>query len=378
MGSFDVSCGLSSLPIHTYDNTGFVILEKKPVYLPRDFPSPGKTLIVNATDLYRPVLPPVFGVYDDYGRITDIRETATTKVIEKMFGRPVQQVIDCIVSSDDIYDMRSTVAETYASNPNLITDRPESIPDHLKNLGFTVENQGRVNAYVFNDYEIAEVPGDRYWFIRDRKQNKVLTRVPTHQDAAHLLNTFGYVTGTYPGFDAKDYKAIKSLNSYSGMFFMEEVFRGMDTFNKTEHYMNNYDRKRTETFKEEWREAMDELLQAGDDGADAYFGITNNMGMELFFRELAFPAKHFPLLTLYKDAEEEILELRSIIKIAEDVNRPLAPSAYSNLGDGDRPAKMMNTIVTHILGKREQEWDDENLPPEDPEEGTPWTFPSYP
>lgn len=378
MGSFDVSCGISNISINEGDNTGFLILEKPPVYLSRDFPEPGKTLIINATDLYRPVLPPVYGTYDDYGRITDIRDSATTKVIEEMFGLPVQQVIDCIVSSDDIYDSRSAIADAYATKPELITDRNDSLAEYLKNLGFKVEKQDGEDVYVFNlKYEITTNSEDKYWIIRESESKKVLAQVSTYKDGWHLLNTFVHLTGMYPGFDVKDFRAIRSLNAYSGMFFMEEVFRGMDMFNNTEHYMNNYEMTMTNSFKESWREALAELAEAKEEG-NKYFSMTNSVEMELFFRELAFPSSHFPLLTMYADAEDEILALRSIINIAQGVNRPLAPSAYSSLGDGDRPAKMLNTIVAHVLGKREELWNEENYPPEDPEEGTPWTFPSYP
>lgn len=377
MGSFDASCGISNIAINNDDNAGFLILEKKPVYLPRDFPIPGKTLIINATDLYRPVLPPVYGVYNDYGRITDIRESATTKVIEEMFGRPVQQVLDCIVSSDDIYDMRSAIAEAYATNPKLVTDRSDSTEKYLTDLGFKVENQDGIDVYVFNrKHEIVAAAEDNYWTIRQFDSKKVLGKVSTHKDGWHLLNTFGYLTDTYPGFESKDYRSIRNLNAYSGMFFMEEVFRGMDKFNSYEHYMNNYEMTLTQEFREDWRESIKELTQALEDG-DRFFSITNNIGMDVFFRDLAFSAHHFDLLPMYADAEDEIFELRSMLRIAEEVNRPFSPSVYSNLGDSDRPAKMLNTIVAHVLGKREEQWNEENMPPEDDEQGF-WDFPEYP
>lgn len=378
MGSFDVSCGISNIAINREDKAGFLILEKKPVYLKPDFPSPGKTLIINATDLYRPVLPAVYGEYDDYGRLVDIRESVTTKVIEAMFGRPVQQVIDCVVSSDDIYDMRSAIAEAYATNPKLVTDRSDSTEKYLTDLGFKVENQDGIDVYVFNrKHEIVAAAEDNCWTIRQCDSKKVIGNVSAYKDSWYLLNTFSYLTGTYPGFEPKDYRSIRSLNAYGGMFFMEEVFRGMDKFNAYEHYMNNYEMTRLKEFTEDWRESIKELIQALEDG-DRFFSITNNIGMDMFFRDLAFPAHHFDFLPMYADAENEILELRSMLRISEEVNRPFSPSVYSNQGDSDRPAKMLNTIVAHVLGKREAQWNEDNLPPEDEDEPSAWDFPEYP
>ena len=98
MGSFAVSCGLSNLAIHESDKVGFVLLEP-PVsdMLGHRFSSDsgGQVYTGYVTDNFAPFLPPIFGEYDDGGSLCEIEDSVTTKLIERIFNRPIQVVVNC-------------------------------------------------------------------------------------------------------------------------------------------------------------------------------------------------------------------------------------------------------------------------------------------
>lgn len=378
MGSFNVSCGFSNLGINEGDATGFLILEKASNHRINDFPDAGKTIIVNATDHYRPFLPAVYGVYNDYGRITDIQESVTAKILEEIFHRPIQAIVDCVCSDRDIYDANSAIAEHYSimQLPTFM-DRNDSLRDWLLKLGFTSLGDDDENPfYTFGGYELFKSKGQTEWTIRYEQNHRIVKTVSDRGDIVNLLNSFGYFTKTYPGFDPKDFRAVRNLHRYSGMFFLEEVAQGMDMFNNSEHYMNNFENTRTKRFKESWAELIDNMNEAKENGTDIYSAVSRCDGVEFFLRELAIVYPDTEHFTEYGKDAKEIFELRSMIRTAEEANRPFGPSIYVSIGEADRASKMLNLLAAKVLAKRQQEWEEENFDPEEePEEDNYWYLP---
>lgn len=97
MGCFNVSCGLSHTSIGHNERAGLILL------LPNDYSSmsrcidgnlvisPGSNLISNdgAFTLYRACAFPIWGKYNDYGRLEDIQEDNNTKALETYFGTSI-------------------------------------------------------------------------------------------------------------------------------------------------------------------------------------------------------------------------------------------------------------------------------------------------
>lgn len=89
MGSFDVACSVSRITINPGMPVAYFPLELyKYAYDPR---AENNTLIYPWC-YYVPVSLPIFGEYYDYGYIDQIEENASTKVIEKHFGRSIKGV----------------------------------------------------------------------------------------------------------------------------------------------------------------------------------------------------------------------------------------------------------------------------------------------
>lgn len=379
MGSFNVSCGFSNLGINEGDATGLLILEKNREYRHNDFPDAGKSIIVNATDHYRPLLPAVYGVYSDYGRIGKIKESVTTKILEEMFHRPIQAIVDCVLSDDNIYDSDGAIAKHYSITelPDFRT-RDEAIHDWLLKLGFTLLGDTEGNpVYTFSGYELFKHKGQTSWTVLQQQNERVLATIPDRHKLEDILNTFGHYTQTYPGFDSNDFQAIRSLHRYSGMFFLEEVAKGMDKFHNTEHYMSNYQTTRTNEFKKSWAELIDSITEAKENGTDIYSAVYLCEGVEFFLREIAITSPDMGNFTLYGKDAKEIFELRSMIRTAEEANRPFGPSIYVSIGEADRASKMLNLLAANVLAKRQKEWEEENFnPEEEPEEDNYWYLPS--
>lgn len=379
MGSFDVNCGISGLPIHERDTTGFLILKKKASYYDRGFSSAPKNLIVNADDLYSPSFPPIYGVYNDYGRITDIRKSATTKLLEKFYRRPVQVIFNCIQSDSDIYAYDGPIAANYANTelPSFL-NRDEPLSGHLSNLGFVeTKLEDGTLAYTFSGFEMFKNEDENKWIIRDIASKYVYGQMSTAKNITEMMNIFGEKTRKYPGFDEVDFATIRSLHSYTGMFFLEEVFQGMNKYLHAEHYMNNYENKYRLRFEKQWVEAMAATIEAEKDGKDTFSILYDYQPVESFLQKVSFPPGGMSVLVDYVDAPEEIFALANMIKIAEGVCRPFGPSVYVSLGEGDRPAKMLNMVAANVLSKRQKLWEEENLDPdgEDEDEENYWDFP---
>ena len=87
MGSFGEKGFASGMPIVYGDKT--VLIFYKNGYERKK--NGGNVYIV---DKYKPVFLPIFGEYDDYGRIDDIVEDVNVKFIEKFFGESIESIIE--------------------------------------------------------------------------------------------------------------------------------------------------------------------------------------------------------------------------------------------------------------------------------------------
>jgi hypothetical protein len=88
MGSFGKIGFISSLPISAGDETTLVFLK------PNKYSDNKSGGITYSTDWYEPIFPPIFGEYDDYGKIESVKQTDSVKFIEEFFGLPINKIID--------------------------------------------------------------------------------------------------------------------------------------------------------------------------------------------------------------------------------------------------------------------------------------------
>lgn len=351
MGSFDVGCGLSNLTIHYGDKAGFLILDKKNRY--RDeTPSSVESLVLDSG--YLPFLPPVFGTYDDYGRIRNIQVSTTTMVLEKLFDRPVEVVMDCLMGRDGIYDPYGDIRKNYML-PDCRADKQYGAPaeDLLIKVGF---DKAGDNSFTYGDYALVLDTKGSAWTISGKESGREIAKIRSMSNTDDLLESFGNHTGVYPGFSPDDYDRIRLLNRLGGMFFLEEVLVKMEQFNSTDHYMNNFANRGMERHKKELAEFFEYLKT--QKGERFPFSGYSRFADDLQ-RDSSFPMKHWALLEEYESDSDAFLAMTRIRSIAISINRLLAPTYCGEQMGNDRASLMLNLIEKQILDTRKAEYEEE-------------------
>jgi hypothetical protein len=87
MGSYNKIGFISSLPIE-YGDEATLLFMLPGLYQKK----PGG--VTYSTDLYEPAFLPIFGTYDDYGRIEDVKYTTVVEFIEQFFGLNIETIIE--------------------------------------------------------------------------------------------------------------------------------------------------------------------------------------------------------------------------------------------------------------------------------------------
>lgn len=217
MGSFDVACSLTNLTIGYGEETGFVFLTKNQ---PR---SEFGKLFCYSTDLHMPFLPPMFGVYDDYGYLRDIEDCATKRYLEKRFNQPVENLIKMVNNyGRSIYSTYGPIFEFY---PNKIKDAME-----------TRDPRATLLALGFTHVEGGEFSFGRYTLNLNDRRGMDVTMDAGVED---VLDRFAMRTGIVPGFDPEDWTRIVTLRNLSGMYVRKDVFMGSREFWK-DGFMSEY------------------------------------------------------------------------------------------------------------------------------------------
>lgn len=361
MGSFNIACSISNLTVHEGDEIGLMFIRRQPTYGP---PQALAHRIYN-TDDFLPYLAPVFGVYDDYGRLADLKPSATTKVIEEIFERPAVSVVNAIGSDRGIYDYCNPICELY-------------MPEHLFKL---LQNYGKTDEQVFKAFGLTKVPAqDGYleawqfedwrvqsreyefhgvkevghsiftWDIDNAKTGKVVTtNVIAANGVSVVLSTLARATGFHPGFPEEDWVRIDRLQSMSGSFFLKEVY---DQF-KERALADPYDGKWTEKTEDELKQILATILVYRE-GVEIYKGtdLDTVLTHTYFYRSLAIKTEwEFWALRHYLEGEElrDALIYPMVLQLC---NRMLAPS-YNGQQDGnDRDAWFLNRVTDKILEAR--------------------------
>ncbi len=93
MGCFNKIGFISGLPIHAGDPTVLVFMKKSP------YSDEALSGVTYSTDWFTPAFLPIFGDYDDYGKIENIVKNSATEFIEKFFGAEIDNIIEIIDDS---------------------------------------------------------------------------------------------------------------------------------------------------------------------------------------------------------------------------------------------------------------------------------------
>jgi len=361
MGSFNVSCGISNLSINEGDKIGLVLLsaisEYEGMSRARGSQDLARTMRIYNTDDYKVFLPPVFGTYDDYGNIANVEKSITTALIEEMFHHPVETVLNSIGGFGDLYGSSGKAAELYMERRLVNALNAWSAADTtiFEAAGFKVtkpetgyiasyEHQGyRLQQRVFAEASKVMPYTTHAWKLDDGKKT-LFDDLKTvgNDEAARALEAFSATTKLLPGFDKKDWAAVKTLSSLGGMFFLKEVYEEMDAFVQS----NPYDRADTERIESE----LETFLQSTT-------SFTTKLGLGLPSRYVENYTPHksdSKLLPRYAGSKEFATIMRLIVVLFR-TNRMLAPTFNGEQFGNDDAARELNKVTGQILDDRKSD-----------------------
>lgn len=383
MGSFNVGCGISGLAIEEGDKIGFVILNKSDGKLDRTSEGVGFASFMRETDLFKPFLPPVFGVYGDYGIIENIKESKTTEVLENMFGLKVEDVIACLSCTRDAYSSMGKVFEHYFKGPKGFQEFDADIATSLIELGFVEVPAGKRSlakvvtgkkeqVFALEGYELVLRPNPKpypesllpFWSVRETATGNVLVKEFQNQFISEALNAFSKSTGIFPGYDAADVEKISTLNGFYGMFFLKKAFTGMIKHLAKNDYYYPSARK---SYRNAWDQFANLMnLKFTPAGNDKFTDEELDMVVPLLEmpqsveRNTSFPMDKLDVLAGY-GSDYEYLEIFDLMDVLVSVNRMFQPS-FCGSQDGDTDASLaLNVIAGSVLARRKarnDEYDD--------------------
>lgn len=359
MGSFDVGCGISNLAIHMGDKVGFILIEKN-TKGESDFwtRNRGTAMNIYTTDMYQPMFPPVFAVYDDYGRVAEVEKSTTTEMLEVFFRRPVNVVIDCVNENRGIYDSYGPIFENYALEGALIGSFNANFEEKMISVGFTrdEESNEQAIAYVYGDYRVMHYPQSNKALVSDIKNGKILDGNISvyNDDVKTVLKSFAKHTGLYPGYALEDVEAITTLSKASGMFFLKDVYDGMEKHllaeeTYVEFYLNRYVQK--------WESFMERF--DADKNWTVEKEIKMNFSYDIFdfiHRSSMMPLSAIELLDMYKEDREDFFKMRYLPTILTQVNRMLMPSICGEQHGNDEASQRLNALTEEILKVRAEDY----------------------
>lgn len=358
MGSFDVGCGISNLAIHMGDKVGFMIIDKQSKG-ESDFwtRNRGTAMNIYTTDMYQPMFPPVFATYDDYGRVADVENSTTTALLESFFHRPVKVIIDCVNENRGIYDSYSPIYENYALEGSLIGSYTATFEEKLLSVGFTRDEDSNAQAiaYPYGDYRIMHYPQSNSALISNTKTGKILDGSISvyNNDVKTVLKSFAKHSGIFPGYAPEDVEAITTLHKASGMFFLKDVYDGMEKHLLEETSDGFYHAR----YVKNWEAFMERLSSV--EGWTVEKELQTNYSYDIFefiHRNSMMPLSAIGELGAYRDAREEFFQMRYLPTILTQVNRMLMPSFCGEQHGNDEASQRLNALTDTILKVRAEDY----------------------
>lgn len=359
MGSFNVGCGISNLAIEMGDDIGFVILTPSEGNMRRN-PENGFATLVHNDDLYKPFLPPVFGMYGDYGYMNSIEKSTTTELLENMFSRPIEDIIECITCGGGPYDS-GRIYEKYFTGSKKFREFGVTHEVALTELGFMKVDSGKSEEiYRLGDVDIVARPSEQHelltsWTLYKADTEEVLASAFISQFVDQVLEHFAKVTGIFPGYDEKDYAAIQALSKFYGMYFLKDAFTGMKTHSaKNDYFFSD----RQEAYEKMWKEFCAGQIVIAQNPEESWETTKlpyTRLG-QFIDRYTGFPVEGMMNLSIY-GSSLEYFEIGHLMAAMSSVNRMFLPS-FCGSQDGDTDASLaLNAITNKILKARKSEED---------------------
>lgn len=351
MGHFNAACGISNITIKEGDEVGFILLAKAPApgMMTKDVGFPA---YLRETDAFRPLFPAVYGEYDGYGRIEKIIPSRTTILLETMFSRPIDDIMECVTCNRGLYESSSEIFKRYFTGSKAFDEFNVTNEDGLIPLGFRkISSIDDEEVYVYGKYSIVvrKKGMTHLWSISSTPSGKLLIPEFPSPFISTGLEVFSKVTGIFPGYDDADVARIVALNGFYGMFYLKETFEGV----------RSYLEESSEDFRDSvafTRGMWDEFVTAqetikNDSTQDAEVILSSlTIGHFLEFKT-GLNVNSLGQLLIYGETYE-YLEVADLTTVMAMVNRMFQPS-FCGTQDGDDGVSLaLNAVTSRIISAR--------------------------
>ena len=230
MGSFNKIGFVSSLPILSGDETVLVFM------IPNKYNEGKNSGVCYSTDWFEPAFLPVYGVYDDYGRIENVQDTKAVKFIENFFGIDIMTMIEEVddnavgrggkkctaIRNKEIYEKLTfglelaRVYEKMASYKRLAYHGDGNTQFWLEKMGFTqIENNTISERYKYT-WVHPDIPGFQYHSDRSHGHLFNLSTGKEHSGytfhPSYLENEMSKISKTYKSNLTEDDKQLCSVD----------------------------------------------------------------------------------------------------------------------------------------------------------------------
>jgi len=239
MGSFDIACGISHTMMEYGDKVGFVILDKN-----KSNSSDFKIFGINQTEKYVPSYAPIYGVYDDYGRLRGIEESYTTKKLESIFKKPIKDVLGCVGNyGRGFYDSHGQIYKNYFGmnedgefneqlrqlcSGHTLDHDVEDVAEVFELLGFVkIDNPQYTLSYRYTDSHVQRRKLDEVVVNIGKSERDYLQygindgEVDNYYTFEDMMNSIAEA-GFYPGYGVLGISLYR-LSKSSGMFFSKDI-----------------------------------------------------------------------------------------------------------------------------------------------------------
>jgi hypothetical protein len=380
----DVSCALSRVNIASGDQIGILLLDKNRMreYEERRLAKGGSAragakFYFYSNHLYLPVLPPIFCTYGDFGNETNIEESVTTKLIEDIYGLPIQTVLACVSNDDrDLYNEFGPIYQNL--KPANLDEREDvsSLENRIKNFtsyGFTLlpDEDYNAEAYALGKFVLLKHNDEDKWNVQNSEGEPCGTPFISENSTWKICENVYDRTNILVGYDPAYRATILKLYSMSAMYFLKDIFIDLKTDivdNSTGIVWGS-----AHGFSQNWEEFMKSFnpdytpedpfafgygsrpIKVSPEGYRTQVGSWNLSSVDLLRRETAIDFNDYDRLHVYKDSNE-FKSLIDLIQITSSLNIMLMPTTIGEDGGNDSEMEALLNATRKVVDKKKAEY----------------------
>jgi len=204
MGSYDVCCSVSNVTINCGDPAVYIPLESYK-YREGNIPSDGNNMLIYPGCFYTPATLPIFGEYDDYGRIGYIEKNQNTEILEVFFDTKIEDICD-LHGNKSLTNIISGMFVHRSIFESLI--KAGQVDEFGKKTSPINGAKGDMITHLSSDFDmfIKQMNKGSEMYKKMIKDTKdLMKKTGENDDISHLLSTEIFTSGIYSVFKFREY-----------------------------------------------------------------------------------------------------------------------------------------------------------------------------